>query len=159
MTVAKRVFQTSDLTGATRRDFITAGQGDQARLRTPDGTLLVLVREASLQRVTEHASAGVNLAIFESAIRRPREQRRPTDFGDWAFLSAFDEEDLDEFRAEVIDGLVLAAAQRDLLPLLNVVEAWRRSARTLSDPVAREILAGESDVDDWLPATPPAFDD
>ncbi len=62
----------------------------------------------------------------------------------------FDDEDINAFRTEVVEGLVLSAARQDSGALDEVINAWRLSARTLEDQVAREILTGEVAAEDWL---------
>ncbi len=155
MTTAERVYQTTDLTSATRKDFIAAAQASRARLRTPDGDLLVLVRDELIERLSRLADDGVNLAMLENALGRPRDQRTVADFGHWAFIAVFDDEDINAFRTEVVEGLVLSAARQDSGALDEVIDAWRLSARTLEDEVAREILTGEVAAEDWLEAAPP----
>ncbi len=75
MTTAERVYQTTDLTSATRKDFIAAAQASRARLRTPDGDLLVLVRDELMERLSRLADDGVNLAMLENT----RAPERPKD--------------------------------------------------------------------------------
>jgi hypothetical protein len=67
---------------------------------------------------------------------RARPDRRPTDFGELAWATAFDEEDLAEFRSEYADGLANALAERSVDRLEQNIHAWRLTSDLLRDPAA-----------------------
>jgi hypothetical protein len=61
-----------------------------------------------------------------------------------------DEQDLEEFRGEPADALIRAVALHDSGPVSKILEDWRRSADTLSDPLARAIMDSDDDLDEDL---------
>ena len=147
--IDRRIYQTSDLNTGARREFIEDARRGEARLRTPDGDALVMLREARLghlSAIRDHALAYLTL---DAALSRPRAERRASDFGAWAFIAAFEDDDILEFQTEMNEAIVSAASGYDSTLIETALDAWRRSARTLSDPVAREILSGQVSEDDW----------
>ena len=154
-----RIYQTSDLAGSARREFIDAARHGQARLRTPDGESLVMLRAANLSHLAAMRDYAVAYLMLDNALARPRAERRAADFGEWAFVAAFDEDDLITFRYEMNAALIRAAAGEDTSLIEAELEGWRRSARTLSDSVAREILeGGPSDPGVWVEVRRPVDD-
>lgn len=149
---AERIYQSSDLAGAGRKSFIAEGLRAQARLRSTEGESLVLLREARLEHVAAIRDYAVAYLTLDMALRRPREQRRASDYGAWAFLDVFDDDDIEEFQQEVNDAIVRAASGGDHAVVEALLHDWRMSASTLSDPVAREILNGETSPEDWVEA-------
>ena len=145
-----RIYQSSDLNTGARREFIEDAKLGEARLRTPDGEALVMLRAARLghlSAIRDHALAYLTL---DAALTRPRADRRSADFGDWAFIAVFEEDDILEFQAEMNEAIVRAASGQDVSIIESELEAWRMSSRTLNDPVAREILAGAVDESAWV---------
>ena len=149
-TTKDRIYQPSDLAGNHRKTFIAEALDSQARLRSTDGESLIMMREARLEHVAAVRDHAVSYLTLDMALRRPRKQRRPGDYGPWAFLDAFEDEDIEEFQQEVNDAIVRAASGRDHSPVERLLHEWRMSAETLSDPVAREILDGRSSDEDWV---------
>ena len=145
-----RIYQPSDLAGNHRKTFIAEALDSQARLRSTDGESLIMMREARFEHVAAVRDHAVAYLTLDMALRRPRKQRRPGDYGPWAFLDAFEDEDIEEFQQEVNDAIVRAASGRDHSPVERLLHEWRMSAETLSDPVAREILDGRSSDEDWV---------
>ncbi|MFH5821339.1 hypothetical protein [Georgenia sp. AZ-5] len=150
-----RIYQTSDLSGTGRREFINAAQHGTAHLRTPDGDSLVMLRAAQLEHLAAIRDHAVAFLMFDNALTRPRAERRPADFGEWAFLEVFEEDDLQEFRAEINAALMRVASGQDIEILQSLLNDWRRSARTLSDPVARAFLNGRVDESELFEVTRP----
>lgn len=145
-----RIYQASDLAGTARKSFIADALRDQARLRSTDGESLVMLREARLDHVAAIADYAAAYLTLEVAMRRPRSDRRRAEYGPWAFIAEFEDDDIDEFRQEVNDAIVTAISGDDRDAVERVLEAWRMSARTLADPVARSILSGDADETDWV---------
>jgi hypothetical protein len=71
-----------------------------------------------------------------------RDQVRPAELGQLAWVAVFDEDDRAEFFDELRDALAVAEATRDAAPVETCVREWRTTARALSDPLAREISTG-----------------
>src|SRR5260370_22842835 len=67
---------------------------------------------------------------------RPADRRAPP---------AFDEDDRAEFFTELRDALSVAEATRDAGPIETCLREWRTTARALSDPLPRAILAPPGD--------------
>jgi hypothetical protein len=154
--VRERIFQTSDLTGAARREFLELARQGLAHLRAPDGEALVMLRQASLDHLTGLRDYTLAYLMLDNALSRPRGQRHAADFGAWAFLDVFDEDDIEQFRTEVNGALVRAIATGDATSVEETLKAWRTSASTLADPIARAILVGEDDPSDWVEVDRPS---
>lgn len=145
-----RIYQPSDLAGNHRKNFIAEALESQARLRSTGGESLVMMREARLKHVTAVRDYAIAYLTLDMALRRPREQRRPSDYGPWAFLDVFEDEDIEEFQQEVNDAIVRAASGQEHSAVERLLHEWQMSAETLTDPVAREILDGRSSDEDWV---------
>lgn len=145
-----RIYQPSDLAGNNRKRFIADALRAQARLRSASGESLVMLREARLEHVAAVRDYALAYLTLDTALLRPREERRASDYGPWAFLDVFEDEDIEEFRHEVNDAIVRASSGEGHEAVETLLHQWRMSARTLSDPVAREILAGQVADEDWV---------
>ena len=109
--ITSAVFQASDLAGAKRREFLGAAREGGALLRDTDGFALTMIPLAQLEAVTEIAQVAVAALLALAALGRG--STRPADFGQLAWLAAFDEDDRAEFFEELRDALSIAAATRD----------------------------------------------
>lgn len=147
---SERIYQPSDLAGNQRKTFIADALDSQARLRSTSGESLVMLREARLEHVVAVRDYAVAYLMLDLALRRPRDQRRPSDYGPWAFLDVFDDDDIEDFQQEIIDAIVRAASGRDHAVIERLVHEWQMSAETLADPTAQEILRGQSSAYDWV---------
>lgn len=145
-----RIYQASDLAGSARREFIADALHSRARLRSTDGDSLIMLREARLEHVAAIRDYAVAYLTLDTAMKRARDDRRASDYGPWAFISVFDDDDIDEFLQEVNEAIVRAASGEDHSAVDDLVRQWQMSARTLSDPVAREILSGTTQQSDWV---------
>jgi hypothetical protein len=139
------VFQASDLAGAKRREFLVAAREGGALLRDTDGFALTMVPLAQFDAITEIAQVAVAALVALGALRRGL--KRPADFGQLAWLAAFDEDDRSEFFEELRDALALAESTRDATPVETCLRDWRTTAQALSDPQRRAVLAGPGDDD------------
>lgn len=157
--IEERIYQPSDLAGTGRKQFVADALRDCARLRTSEGEPLVMLREARLDHVAAIRDYAVAYLTVTTAIKRPRDDRRASDFGDWAFISVFDDEDIHEFLDEVNEAIICAASGGDHTMVASLLHQWKMSARTLSDPVAREILSGETTDADWTEVNDPSDSD
>lgn len=140
-----RIYQSSDLAGSARRDFIEDASHGRATLRTPEGEGLVMLPEADLRYLADMRDYALAYLVLENALSRPAPERRPQDFGEWAFAAVFDDDDLQELRDDINAALVTAASRRDSVVLESTLHEWKLAASTLSDPVARGILGGDED--------------
>ena len=129
-------YQPTDLTTSKRRDFLEEARVGVARLRNSDGETLVALPERDLNALVELRSYALAFLSLENAMSRARPDRRPTDFGELAWATAFDEEDLAEFRSEYADGLANALAERSVDRLEQNIHAWRLTSDLLRDPAA-----------------------
>jgi hypothetical protein len=152
-----RTFQASDLAGTGRRQFLDEAKASEARLRDVDGTMLVMLPEQRLRLLADLRDRTVDLLVLNNALLRPREHRKAADFGRLAFAVIFDDDDLDEFRSELEQALVLAASEGDATPVDTTVDAWRRTAAALTDPVSRAVLTSDLSDDDFVEAGPPGL--
>ena len=148
------IFQTSDLAGAERKTFIEAARRGRAYLRAPDGESLVMLRESELETAMAIKEVLLDYVNVLRAVSEPLVRRAPSDYGRWAFLAVFEDEDLNEFLAEMDSAIVRGASLARIDEIEQTLSAWRQSARTLSDPTSRSILMGEAS-NDWLEASAP----
>jgi len=157
-TTQERIYQTSDLSGRGRKEFIEAAQRGPTTLRTPEGESLVMLRAATLDHLARLRDYALNFLMLDNAMSRPAVDRRPADFGAWAFVWSLDEDQLGEFRSDINAALVHAGGGEDHSLVENELDAWRLTARTMADPVARSILTGEASDEDWVEASPHDWD-
>lgn len=139
------IFQLTDL-AQRRTEFVEAARRGGARLRDKDGTSLVMLPESRvlvLEGLSLWNSAYLRL---EQLIRRG-ETPTVSDFGELAWLRAFDSDDLNEFVSDLHDALVAARADDNLEVIEALVHEWRVTAAQLSDPLRRSILTGTMDPD------------
>ena len=149
-TTRDRIYQASDLASSARKDFIADALRSRARLRSTDGESLVMLREARLEHVAAIRDYAVAYLTLDTAMKRARHERRASEYGLWAFISVFEDNDIEEFLQEVNEAIVRAASGEDHSVVEELVHQWQMGARTLSDPVAREILSGETEDGDWV---------
>src|SRR5262249_6629949 len=98
-----------------------------------------------LEAITEVARTAVAALLAVAALSRG--QVRPAELGQFAWLAGVDGGDRAGFFREVRDALAVAGGA----PRAGPGEAWLRgggrTARALSDRLAREILTGSGDED------------
>lgn len=99
--------------------------------------------------ISEHIAAQLAL---KSAMERARGQRSMGDYGAWAFIAVFDDDDIEEFLREVDAAIVSASFSGGTSAVDDLLRRWRISAHMLSDPVASEILNGLDSEADWIDA-------
>ena len=149
-----RTYQPTDLTTAKRRDFIEEARVGVARLRNSDGETLVALPERDLNALVELRDHALAFLSLENAMSRAREDRRSTDFGELAWATVLDDDDLAEFRAEFADGLASALAERSVARLDKTIHAWRLTSDLLRDPVAMARVNAGVDEDDVEVSSP-----
>lgn len=157
-TTRERIYQTSDLTGAARREFIDQATTGRAYLRTPEGESLVMLRRADLELLSELRDALVAYLMLDSALSRPRVDRRPADFGAWAFIEVMEDEALEEFRDEMNSVLARATSGRNTQVIDETLNEWRRSARAWSDPTTRALILGDAEPGSWVEVGSPLLE-
>lgn len=131
-----RTYQATDLANTKRRDFIDDARRGIARLRTTDGETLVAMPERDLSALAGLRGHALAFLSLETAMSRPREDRRATDFGELAWANILDEADLREFRAEFVDSLATALTERRPERVEELVRAWRLTSDLLRDEEA-----------------------
>lgn len=134
------IYQSSDLAGSRRKEIVEAAQRGTTLLRTPSGDALAFLPRAELERLSHIRDHALGFVMLESALRRPRAERRATDFGAWAFASSLDEEQLAEFRDEVSDALMRAFSGVDVVD--SLLDEWRATAAFMADADAVAALDG-----------------
>lgn len=133
------IYQSSDLTGPRRKEIVEAAQRGPTLLRTPNGEALAFLPQADLERLSGIRNHALGFVMLESALRRPRGERRAADFGAWAFASWLDEEQLAEFRDEMSDALMRACSGVDTVEAL--LNDWRATAAFMADEEAVAALS------------------
>ncbi len=133
------IYQASDLAGK-RREVMDAAKSGFAQIRDRDGTGLVMLplgRFDLLRAFREHFARFVSL---EATLERPKKERRVTDFGDLAWLAAFDEDDQYSFRRELMETLTQCLATDSVAPVEKCIRDWRTTAAALANENARRVL-------------------
>ncbi|MEV4511578.1 hypothetical protein AB0K00_21705 [Dactylosporangium sp. NPDC049525] len=148
------IFQSSDLAGNRRVEFLQAARSGRARLRDKDGTSLVMLPESDLEWLEVMAKWSTAQLRLTELLRRGVV---PTvsDLGELAWLRTFDLEDLQLFVDELHEVLVTAHADRSTDSLDACVQAWRTTARQLEDPLRRKVLLGSHDAEAFTEVSRP----
>jgi hypothetical protein len=148
------IFQSSDLAGGKRTEFLDAARSGLARLRDKDGTSLVMLPESRLRLLQTLATWWEAYTRLDALLRRSSVPAA-NELGDLAWLRPFDRSDLEEFQSDLHDALVAASADEDEAALVNTLRAWRITARQLEDPLRRSVLLGEYVADDFVEVDEP----
>ena len=132
------IYQSSDLAGSRRKEIVEAAQRGPTLLRTPSGEGVAMLPQAELEHLAAIRDHAVCFLMLESALRRPRDERRAADFGAWAFAVSLDEDQLQEFRDDTNDALMRACAGVNTMDSLIV--QWRATAEFMADEDALAAL-------------------
>ena len=73
----------------------------------------------------------------------------------WPWLAYLDDEDLQAFVAELRDSFVVAFKTGTTAPMEQLIEEWRVTAETLSDPARRQVLLEPFAEDAYVEARSP----
>lgn len=141
------IFQASDLS-AKRRQVMNTARSGFARIRDTDGTGLVLLPQRSFEFLRSLGQQLTKIVTLDAALQRPRKDRRPADYGELAWLTAFDEDDQETFRSEFLSALSQALAIESVAPADACIREWRVTARALANEKVRRALtsAGEPEA-------------
>ncbi|MHB8875300.1 MAG: hypothetical protein ACYC8T_16565 [Myxococcaceae bacterium] len=141
------IYQASDL-AAKRRELIDAARSGFAQIRDTDGTGLVLLPQGRFDLLRGLREQFTRFISLEAAFERPKTERRATDFGDFAWLAEFDEDDQLAFRRELMATLMQSLATDSVEPVERCIRDWRTTARALSNEKSRRVLTspGESEA-------------
>ena len=133
-TTVDHIYQSSDLAGSRRKEIVEAAQRGTTLLRAPRGDALAFLPHVELERLANIRDYARGFVMLESALRRPRNERRAADFGAWAFVFSLSEEQLLEFRDDVSDALMRACSGVDTVR--SLLDAWRATAEFMADETA-----------------------
>jgi hypothetical protein len=111
------------------------------------GTGLVLLPQGRFEFLRNVRDYFGRFVVLEGALERPPKERRATDFGEFAWLTAFDEDDQGTFRRELLEALVQSLASESIAPAEKCISDWRTTARALSNEKSRRVLTGRGDDD------------
>jgi Family of unknown function (DUF6247) len=161
MPATTTIFQASDLNRRGRAVLDTARDG-LARIRDTDGEGLVVAREDAYEAMRrqllvfrELADAMASYITLDRAV--DHEHRRPSlaELGSWTWVRHLPSEDAAEFVRDISEALYASCRELSATPLAEVIDAWRATAESLSDPLSRETLLGQSSADDYVEAARP----
>lgn len=143
----EHIYQASDLAGK-RRELMDAARSGFAQIRDTDGTGLVLLPQGRFDLLRALRDQFSRFVSLEAAFERPKSERRVTDFGDFAWLTAFEEDDQLSFRRELMETLVQSLATDSVDPVEKCIRDWRTTAHALANEKARHVLTsgGEGDA-------------
>jgi hypothetical protein len=149
------VYQSSDLNSKYRQILNEAKAAGFARVRDSDGTSLVITLEGKLlEHERELASLTVISNAFADLVRLNMAKVYGRDLGadevgSWPWVREFDEEDLQEFMAEIRMAALEGFRSKDSSQILRILKDWQTTAETLSDPMSREVLLGATNESNY----------
>ncbi len=117
-----------------------AARAGFAQIRDTDGTGLVLLPQGRFDLLRALRDQFSRFVSLEAAFDRPKGERRVTDFGDFAWLAAFDDDDQQAFRRELLETLIQCLATDSIDPVDRCIRDWRTTAHALSNEEARRVL-------------------
>lgn len=142
----EHIYQASDL-ATKRRELMDDARSGVARIRDTDGTGLVMLKQGRFEVLMALREQLARFVSLSAALERPSHERRATDFGEFAWLTAFDEDDQREFRRELMEALAQSLASDSLEPAERCTRDWRTTARALSNEKVRRVLTGPGEKD------------
>lgn len=158
-TRSDRIYQPSDLNRCYRA-VLDEARAHRARVRDTDGLALLVIREDVVASVEAVTDAIASYLVVESNVAHGEGGKHAiSDFGAWPWLRVFDQEDLEDFVAEMRDVLVRAAHERSARTVNETLEAWYNTALSLEDDVRRQILLGGASDDDFVEVSRPEAPD
>lgn len=140
------IYQASDL-ASKRRELMDAARLGFAQIRDTDGTGLVMLPQSRFDFLRALREQFSRFIALEGTLERAAKERRATDFGEFAWLTAFDDDDQLSFRRELLEALMQSLATDSVEPAERCIAEWRTTARALSNEKARRILTGPGDDD------------
>ena len=150
---AMALFKSSDLQ-SNRRAVLDAAARDRAIISDRDGQL-VMLPEKRLGNLEKYQNWSLKLARLRSLEKRS--DATVAEWGDLAWLKAFDAEDLDAFCDELYDLLITCAAMDDFDALDESIREWKTTAGQLEDPLRRRVLLSDGfDDEDFVAASAPS---
>lgn len=141
---SEHIYQASDLAGK-RRELLDVARSGFAQIRDTDGVGLVLMPQGRFELLRALREQFSRFVLLEATFERPAEERRVTDFGEFAWLAPFDADDQQTFRKELMEALVQCFATDSLEPVEKCIRDWRTTARALSNEKSRRVLMGAGD--------------
>ncbi len=133
------IYTVSELQNKRRRILDEARSGG-AQIRDKDGTGLVLVQQRVFELLRWSRALLVNIMHLGVTLDRPPGERLPTDFGEFAWLAVFDEDDQQTFRQELRQAVIQSLASESVDAVEELIRDWRTTARALSNEKSRRIL-------------------
>jgi hypothetical protein len=140
--IAGSAFQPTDLQ-RNHRAVLDAARESSAVIRDKDGLLLIL-RPAEASQVEQYVADALWSAVcVQRALQLSAANRGPAMYGTFAWISVMPEEDQNLFLKEVIDQVLVSKHSGSKVKLEDLIEDWRASAMTWSDPDLRRNLTSE----------------
>lgn len=132
-------FQPTDLQ-RNHRAVLDAARESSAVIRDKDGLLLIM-RPAEASHVEEYVAEALWSAVcVQRALQLSATDRGPAMYGTFAWISVMPEEDQKLFLKEVIDQVLVSKNSGSKAKLEDLIEDWRASAMTWSEPDLRSHL-------------------
>jgi hypothetical protein len=138
------IFQASDLSGK-RREVMNGARNGIVRIRDTDGMGLVMLPQRTFEFLSSARHLLAKFTQLEAALGRPRKDRRVADYGEFAWLAAFDSDDEATFRLELVDAITQSLGTESTDPVEACIHAWRTTASALSTDRVRKALTTPGD--------------
>lgn len=145
------IYQSSDLAGNKRTEFIRDAKHGGARLRDRDGESLLFIPESKYTSL-QHGAEWSRKYLHLSRVLEEELPLTPSVLGDLAWLRVFSGADLREFLRELHEALIASLSDESSDSLDSCIEDWRTTARQLEDPLRREVLLEQFDNEDFAEA-------
>jgi hypothetical protein len=139
-----RIYSASDLS-TRRRELLDAARAGYAQIRDKDGTGLVVLPQQDYDHLKVFSAFLSKLIALDAAFEKPASDRRSVDFGEFAWLVVFDEEDQQTFRRELLEALASSLGSKTMEPVEECLHDWRATAGALSNEKGRRILTAKGD--------------
>lgn len=145
------IYQSSDLAGSKRTEFIRDAKLGGARLRDRDGESLLFIPESKYNSL-QHSAEWSRNYLQLSKVLEDELPLTPSSLGDLAWLRVFSRADIHEFHRELHEVLIATLADESSDSLDAFVRDWRVTARQLEDPLRRSVLLEQFHNEDFAEA-------
>lgn len=155
-TLSETVFTASELR-KNRKALDAARERGAARVRDADGASLIVVMEGTLGNLVREHDVYATTSKVSLRLRRLEDARasgRELDLGDWRWLRHLDDEDWQDFVADMWEALAEADAELSVTPIAVALEEWHETARALADRERHAKLTAPIERGDFVEIAP-----
>ena len=137
--VTATAYQVTDL-ARNHREVVDKARHGGALIRDKDGTVLLLAPAADINHEHELTALATAFVRLTQTLASSPVQRSTAAYGDFAWLTAFEEEYQLQFLAELTKPVLVALSGGPLEPALTLIDDWRVTSITYADEELRAEL-------------------